>query len=119
MRLTLTGNIGTRDCKRFDLEPEDALEGREVDVKADAAKELLARGWAVPPDQARTTTADVTAGPADGGVLRGAEPPDFDGMTVEELRDFARANDIDAPAHLNKPDLIKQVKKFNRNPHTR
>lgn len=46
MRVTLAANIGTIDNERFGL--TETLEGKTVDASAEAADELIKRGWAVP-----------------------------------------------------------------------
>lgn len=63
MKVTLTANLGTADCKAFDLELEEALEGKAVDVSPDHATALFKRGLAIEAKQERKKEA-ATATPA-------------------------------------------------------
>ena len=106
MKLTLATNIGKPDAKRLGLDFAEAKRGKEVNVKNDVADILLKNGWAV------QTSADGTkVEPAKATETA----PDFDGMTLEELRTFAKDNGIEGASSLNKDDTLKLVKKnFNK-----
>lgn len=71
MRVRLLLNIGWRDAARLRLDPDEALDGRTLDVAPAAADELLSRGWGVLAD------VEGAVGLArHRGQLAGAEGPD-------------------------------------------
>ncbi len=107
MRLKLALNIGDKDAKRLELDKTQA--GDIVEVKKEAADEMLLRGWGVDPTGTREVI-DVTPG---------APELDFDTMTKEDLKTFADENKVEGVTQtMNKDDMLRAVKKFNRNPHS-
>lgn len=106
MKLVLSRNIGAKDAKRLGL--TDVKRGDAVTTKDKAAlDELRQRGLVI------ETTADGTPVEASAET---EEKPDFDGMTVAELRDFASANNIEGvTTTMNRDETVKHVKKnFNK-----
>jgi len=108
MKLTLTRNLGRGDAKRIGIEDlEDAQRGKLVTIKdKKVLDEFRQRGLVV------ETTADGTV------VVEGAkeEKPDFDGMTIAQLREFADAHKIEGvKTTMSHDETAKHVKReFNK-----
>lgn len=70
MKVQLTANLGTLDCKALRIDFEDATEGEIIDVKTETATVLFKRGIAVEvkedPKPAKPPVAPPTKGPANG-----------------------------------------------------
>ena len=105
MKLVLARNIGAKDAKRLGLDKVNRGDAVTTKDKAEL-DELRQRGLVI-----ETT--------ADGKVVEASDAAekDFDAMTLEELRTYAKDNSIEGvTTSLNKDDTLKLVKKFNRNP---
>lgn len=111
MKLKLALNIGKPDAQKLGLDFDKAKAGSEVNVKQDVADILLRNGWAIQSGSDVTVEESVAAANAKTG-----DKPDFDAMTLEELRTYAKDNSIEGvTTSLNKDETLKLVKKnFNK-----
>lgn len=74
-RVTFDLNIGSRDCRRLDLDPEAARAGKTLDVSDGVADELIKNHWARParasePEPAAARPAEPATAP-DGKSAKG------------------------------------------------
>jgi DNA-binding transcriptional regulator YhcF (GntR family) len=105
MKLVLSRNIGAKDAKRLGLtkvQRGDAVTG----VKKEALDELRSRGLVIE-TKADGTVVEATATD---------ETPDFDSMNLEQLRAYAKENEVEGvTTSINKDETLKLVKKhFNK-----
>ena len=108
MKLVLSRNIGAKDAKRLGLtkvQRGDAVTG----VKKEALDELRSRGLVI------ETKADGTPVEASQAETTD-ETPDFDSMNLEQLRAYAKENEVEGvTTSINKDETLKLVKKhFNK-----
>lgn len=106
MKLTLATNIGRPDAKKLGLDFEKAKRGNEVNVKQDVADILLKNGWAIQTGSNATVAESAAAANAED------EEPDFKSMTVEQLRTFAKDNEIEGvTTTMNRDETVAAVRK--------
>lgn len=104
-RIKLLLNIGVGDCKKLDLEPDEARAGEVVDVSKEAHELIIKNNWGVEPKAADTIRADTTA-------TKTAAQDDLDEMTKEELK--AHADKLRLPGVTmaqSKDEMIFAIRK--------
>lgn len=114
MKLKLTTNLGLHDAGRFGLDHDKATEGAAVDVKQDAADELLRRGWALDPATYDARYKGKPEPKVEAGAAAPTLPPvpDFDAMSVQDLKAYADANKVPGLSPTSpRDDMVKAARK--------